>query len=110
MPINTDMSDNTAKELVDKLEDAAFIQRFEHSDDWKLFREACEHLASLAAHQILYTDAKDTQAIIEHQITIKFCRNILKSIISGIKEEGRIAFNEMRDRGIDPNNPIPHDL
>lgn len=91
----------TDQELLNKLDDAAFVDRFEHSEEWKMLREAGDRLAKQATYRMLKTDPiKDPTAIIECQITIKLCQNILRGIINGIKTEGAIAFKEAKERGL----------
>lgn len=95
------IADLTNEELLSRLDDATFIARFEGSDDWKLIREACERLAKQADYNLDNIDPiKDPTGIIECQITRKFCRNILRGIVNGIKNEGKIAFQQAKERGI----------
>jgi hypothetical protein len=98
---DTDASKMSEEEILRKLDDAAFIQRFEKSEDWKFFREACEHLARQAEREMDHTDPiKNPTAIIECQVTKKFCKNVVGSIVNGIKSMGKLAFEEAKDRGI----------
>ncbi len=96
-----DIADLSDKDLLAKLEDAVFIDRFENSDDWKLIREACERLAKQAEYELDRTDPiKNPTKIIECQIVKKFCRNMLRGIINSIKAEGKLAFDEAGERDL----------
>ena len=89
------------KDLMAKLDNAAFIARFEMSEDWLLFREAAERLAKQADYELDRVDPiKDPTKVIECQITRKLCRNVLKGIINSFKAEGELAFDESRDRNL----------
>ena len=93
--------DMPTADLLKKLSDGEFAHHFEASEDWKLFRAGCDYLAMQAEHKMKFIDPiKDPTGIIETQITAKICRNVLKAIISGLKNEGRIAFDELMDRGV----------
>ena len=106
MGFDTDTSKLSREDILQKLDDAAFVQRFEKSEDWKFFREACEHLARQAEYEMDRTDPlKNPSKIIELQVVKKFCRNIVGSIINGIKAEGAIAFQEARDRKLEGIGP-----
>lgn len=97
------------QELLQKLDDAAFIERFERGDDWKLFREACRRLADQAAFEMDRIDPiKDPTGIIERQVIRKFCQNTVLGIIRSFKEEGKVAFNEARAREL--KDVTPNDL
>lgn len=101
MPLDADFSRLADQDLVRKLDDAAFIARFEASEDWKLFREACERLARQAEHEMDRIDPiKDPTGIIERQVVKKLCRNVVRGIINGLKEEGKLAFAEAKERGL----------
>lgn len=97
-----DYSELTNEQLLTKLDDAVLLDRFENQEDWKLIQGSASRLAEQAEYKLLRTDPiKNPTAIIEYQITIKFCRNVLKGIINGIKNEGRLVFDEIKDRGLD---------
>lgn len=105
--MNPDYSKLRDKELLDKLDDAAFIARFEQSEDWKLFREACKRLGDLAEYEMDRLDPiKEPSAIIERQVVKKFCRNVVRSIISGLKAEGALAFEEAKERRLNQVQPF----
>ena len=107
--MNPDFSQLPDHDLIKKLDDAAFIARFEASDDWRLFREACDRLVRQAEHTLDNTDPlKDPTGVIECQVIKKFCRNIVRGIISGLKSEGRLAFDEAKARGL--RNVLPNNL
>lgn len=92
------------KELIRKLNEGAFAHHFETGKEWKLFREALDRLASQAQYKLTLIDPiKDPTGVIECQVIAKFCRGVLKGIISGLKNEGRIAFDELNERGIKPS-------
>lgn len=101
MASELDYANLSNEEIIQKLDDAAFISRFETSEDWKLFREACRHLALQAGHILERTDPlKEPSTIIECQVVKKFCSNMIHGIVNGLKNEGKLAFDEAKDRGL----------
>lgn len=107
MGFDTDTSKLSREQILEKLDDAAFVERFERSEDWKFFRSACEHLAKQAEYEMDRTDPlKNPSKIIELQVVKKFCRNVVGSIINGIKSEGKIAFEEARERKLEGIGPV----
>lgn len=97
--MESDLTTLSDKELLKRLDNAAFIDRFEKSEDWKLFREACKHLADKADYMMLRISPIDDPAgIIECQVISKFCKDMIRGIINGIKSEGKIAFEEGKNR------------
>lgn len=93
------------KQVLQKLEDGAFMEDFAKSENWMLFRQGCEALGRKAAHRLTTIDPlKDPTGVIEAQIITKFCRNVLRSIVEGIRNEGRLAFDEAKRRKIKISN------
>ena len=96
-----DFSQLSDQELRKRLDEAGMAARVEESEEWGIFREALDRLCRNAQEELLNTSASDTVKIVELQITIKLCRNILKNIIGVVKAEGAIAFQEAKDRNIE---------
>lgn len=91
----------TDDQIITKLNDGVFMEEFAHGENWLLFRESLERLARKTEHLLLKIDPnKDATGIIESQVIIKFCRNILPGIVNSIRQEGRLAFDETKRRKI----------
>ena len=89
------------EQVIAKLEEGAFAEEFAHSDNWLIFRQGCEILSHKAQYLLERTDPiKDPTGVIEAQVNCKFTKNVLKSIIDGIRNEGRLAFDEAKKRGL----------
>ncbi len=87
------------EEIISKLSDGELAVRFEESEDWKLIRESTRRLADQAIDELTKTPADNLVRIIELQLTAKFCRNFLQSILNSYKQEGALAFEEAKYRG-----------
>lgn len=88
------------QELMRKLEEADIIEAFEKDPRWKLFREATRRVYE-RADQALDMVAPDNQAaIMMYQLTKRFYKNVIVTILDSFKNDGEAAFYEAKDRGI----------
>jgi len=90
----------TDEALLEKLDNWDRLDRFEDSEEWRIFDEACRRVAMRAREELIKVPANDTLRIIELQQIIKLYGSVFKSLMSSFKQEGEVAFFEARDRGL----------
>lgn len=95
-----DYSQFKDEDITDKLSNAEIIERFEESDGWRLIQEACKRTVLRAQEELLHTPADNTVRMVELQQIIKLYRNVLNGLINSFKNEGRMAFEEAKERGL----------
>lgn len=97
-----DYSSLSKDELIVRLDKAVIADNFEESEQWGLIKEAASRLADIAQDKLNHTNVfKDPGLAVELQVCIKVLRDLLPNIVNGLKQEGRLAFNEARDRRLD---------
>lgn len=86
-------------ELVRKLEDASYLEEMKTSNSWKLFMEAWKRIYKQAEIQLDNMDPANTARIIEAQLTKRFYRDVLSTTIRKVKEDGKAAYEQAKERG-----------
>ena len=84
-------------ELVDRLEAGVLIDKFINSDEWKLILEGADRVVEAAKNQLVDTPADQTLAIAELQLLAKLYKKILPNIVSVLRQEGKLAFEQLRE-------------
>lgn len=84
------------EELLKRIDNAEFIEKFTNSEDWKLFRDVCKRLSEKASLELENVKANETNRIIELQTICKFYKNVLLSVIESYKKEGMVCFEEAK--------------
>jgi hypothetical protein len=95
-----DYSQITNDDLKSRLEDGALVAELEATEGWKVMNEACKRVGRTAERELLKVKASDTLAIIELQVIAKLYSSVIPSLINSFKQESRIAFDELVDRGV----------
>lgn len=95
-----DYSQLSDGELRTKLEDGILVQELESTEGWKVFEESCRRLSENAKRALLDVPADKTTTIIELQVMAKLYGKVLKSVVDTFKQESRIAWNELVERGV----------
>jgi hypothetical protein len=93
-----DYSELSNEAIKDRVQNSEEIYILENSKGWHLVQEACTRVARNAEKSLLNADPKDYVRIIELQQIVKLYKNVLGSIIKSFMDEGKIAFEEAKDR------------
>ncbi len=88
------------KQLIERIETAAEIKEMESSPGWKLLNEACKRAAAQARESLSDVDPSDKVLIVKYQQIAKLYGNVLPSLVNSFKQEGEMAFQEAKGRGI----------
>lgn len=86
-------------ELIKKLEDATHLEELKNSASWRIFREAWRRIFLSAAMQLDNIDPANTARLAEAQITKRFYKDILATTIKKIREDGKSAYEQAKERG-----------
>jgi hypothetical protein len=88
------------EEIVRKLEEGAFLEDIKNSETWRVFREAWRRIYLGAEAQLDNVSPDKVARIAELQVTKRFYRDLLATTIRRIKEDGKAAFEQAKERGI----------
>jgi len=86
-------------EIICKLEDGAYLEEIKNSESWRIFREAWRRIYKSAEVELDNINPSNTARIAELQVTKRFYKNLLPTIIKKIKEDGKSAFEHAEERG-----------
>lgn len=95
-----DYSQITNDDLKSRLEDGALVAELEANEGWKVIEEACRRVGKTAERELLRVRASDTVTIIELQTIAKLYSSVIPSLVNSFKQESRIAFDELVERGV----------
>lgn len=87
-------------EIIKKLEDSSFLEEIRKSDTWRIFRETWHRIYKQAELELDNIDPSRATRIAELQITKRFYKDVLAVTIQKTKEDGKAAFDQVKDRGI----------
>lgn len=87
-------------ELVDRIENAAEIKELERSKGWRLISEACKRAANQARESLADVDPENKVLIVKYQQIAKLYGNVIPSLVNSFKQEGEMAFEEAKGRGV----------
>ncbi len=88
-------------DLFKKLEKAELHKMLETSPEWGMLKEASERIVENAIREfVLNTDADNLVKIINLQMTIRKYKFELFAEIDQIAQDGELAFNEAKYRGV----------
>jgi len=90
--------DHTA--LIAKLEDGSTLETIRNSEEWKLFTAAWQRIYDDAEKQLDNVDPSNNIRIIEAQLTKRFYKDVMGTLIRKIKEDAKAAFEQAQERGI----------
>lgn len=93
---NDETGKEALKQLLQRMEDSSFIQRFEHSQEGKIILEACDKVAKDSATKLIDVDPGNIKEIIRLQERAKYGR-FLKNLIFEIHRMGEDAFEEVKE-------------
>lgn len=89
------------RELFDKLQKAGLAEALRNSPEWSLVREAARRIVDRAVEKFaIATKADDVVGIVELQATIRKYKFGLFEEIGQLVQEGEIAFEEAKSRGL----------
>lgn len=88
------------EELIDRVENSAEIRELEGSKGWALLNAACQRAANQAREALAEVDPDNKVLIVKYQQVAKLYGNVLQSLINSYKQEGILAFEEAKSRGI----------
>lgn len=92
-----EMSDDA---VINQLEHGAEIREMEQTKGWKLLLDACGRVADQARRNLEEVRADDTVKIVEYQQIAKLYGRVLKSLVESMKQEGALAVEEVKRRGL----------
>lgn len=87
-------------EVLDKLENSSEIHDLEKSRGWALLNEACRRAAGQAKQALVEADPDDKTMVVKYQQVARLYGNVLQSLINSFKQEGAMAFEEAKSRGL----------
>lgn len=88
------------EKLIEQIENAAEIKDLETHKGWKLLNEACKRAAFQAGEALADVDPKDEVLIVKYQQIKKLYGHVIPSLINSFKQEGDLAFQESKNRGL----------
>ena len=88
------------KELIAKLSDTQFVERFEKSDDWKAVREACKRTKQSALLALVKANAADSAYINKLQRVAEIYGDFVPNLIRSLKQEYSAVTEEAKFRGL----------
>lgn len=89
-----------AQELAALIDDGIYIKELLDSRGWKILQEAFGRVVAQAQREIAKVDPNDTVKIIEYQQIIKLYGSIIPSLVSSLRQEGDVAFDKAKERGM----------
>lgn len=98
--VDTKYEEMGSEELIDRIEKSAEIKDLENSPGWRLIQEACKRAANQAREALSEVDPSDKVLIVKYQQIAKLYGNVLQSLVSSYKQEGLLAFEEAKQRGV----------
>jgi len=93
-------SNESDEKLLDRIENSIKITDWENSEQWKLLDSACKRLAKKAENDLKNVPADNMLRIVELQQIAKLYGDVIGNLIRHLKDDGQIAFEEAKDRGI----------
>lgn len=99
MDQDTDYEQLSDNELVDKMRDAAVMERFEKSTDWKIVREACKRAKAKALSALVKENPDNKTTIIELQKIAQIYGDFLPSLVNSFRQESALVKIEAKLRG-----------
>ena len=87
------------RELYERLERSGLADKLDHDPAWRLVKEAADRIVEAAIKEIVNTPPNEMVRIAELQQVIKKYKYALFSEIEMLKQEGELAFNELKERG-----------
>ena len=96
---DSEFDEATYKEVLEKLENSTFAEELRVSSSWKIFRSAWKKVAADASNQLAHCNPNDSQVIAQLQLLKRFYENVLPSTIEIVKQEGKVAHEQAKDKG-----------
>lgn len=94
-----EFSDLTEGELEERLLHGVDIETMLASRGWKLVLEAMGRTIKAWDRELRNVNPDDKTRVMQLQISINMCDNIIPNIINGLRQAGRLAFEEKKFRG-----------
>jgi len=98
--LDPESEEQDIKEICRKLEDSGYLEEIRTSAAWEMFRNVWHRIYKQAEVQLDNVRPDDTAKISELQITKRFYRDVLATMIRKIREDGKAAYEQAQDRGL----------
>lgn len=86
------------QEVLGKLEDAAFLDIVQNSDEWKVLHRAWKHIRDKGRDSLCVVDPHDWKRIAIIQLQCQFYDDVIGNTLRVIKEEGKEAYEAAKER------------
>ncbi len=87
-------------DLMKKLEDADLLEAFEKDPKWQLLKEATRRIYHRADDALDTCPPDDYKRVATYQLTKRFYKNVVSTILDTYRQDGEAAFYEAQDRGM----------
>lgn len=96
-----DFTNISNADLKEKLNNSIAINQLENSEGWQIVKEAMRRKVKQIEMALKKIDPSNMTAIIELQVRAEiYGQDFIPSLINSFKQEGEIAFEESKERGI----------
>lgn len=87
------------QEIIEQLRNAELAERLQHSEEWKLVREAMKRVYEKHSVMLRKADPSDTNAVTQlQQICNLYAEDFLPALIRNFQNIGEFAFDEAQRR------------
>lgn len=92
--------------VMQKLDTAYLAHELEHSEVWKIVRDALKQKRDEAQAAFKKVDPlKNPLAVAKIQWTLDWCDHFIEKIFEGARKDGELALLEAQDRELIPESP-----
>ena len=89
------------EDLIDALENGVEVEKTIATPGWRILDEAFKRLSLQADRELRNVPADKMAEITELQVIAKFYDNVFKSVVESYKQEGKLAFDECKQRDLE---------